>query len=447
MKKITLLSMLLCMAVSLFAQKSVVFDFATSGDGLPTAAAAEATYTYNGYELTLQNCKYSEGYDGGANYLMVYQVGKGAKIDGYVTLPSLDFKIGSITILTGSSASTNVEVALCNGSEVIETKKLSEKGAEFTWTITGDNVGTRYTLKVANKYNAQFQKIVITEASSAGTLSFKEAGDVKFGVGLSGIQTHVLEVLTDGLSNNVTIAVSGEGFSADVTTLPATGGNINVTFAGNEAGVTNGSVTITSGSLTTTANLVATTAVHRGTLNDALDAADVRALNDIAGDAEYWVTGVVAGSAENNGELAEETTYTNLALGTEAPYIPVQLPKGDIRSAINPYDNPDMIGKTVWVKGQLVTYFSTAGVKNVSDYSLDGINSGLTAIEAVQATGVRAFAANGYIKTTGENETVNVYNVTGKLVATGVAGSDIKVANKGIYIVKVGNKATKVVVR
>ena len=87
--------MLLCMAVSVFAQKSVLFDFAASGDGLPTAATTEETYTYNGYEFTMQNCKYSEGYNGGANYLMVYQVGKGAKIDGYVTLPSFDFKIGS----------------------------------------------------------------------------------------------------------------------------------------------------------------------------------------------------------------------------------------------------------------------------------------------------------------------------------------------------------------
>ena len=70
-----------------------------------------------------------------------------------------------------------------------------------------------------------------------------------------------------------------------------------------------------------------------------------------------------------------------------------------------------------------------------------------TAIDAPQAVATRAFAVNGYIKTNGNNETVYVYNVTGKLVATGVAGRDIKVNGKGIYIVKVGNKATKVVVR
>ena len=70
-----------------------------------------------------------------------------------------------------------------------------------------------------------------------------------------------------------------------------------------------------------------------------------------------------------------------------------------------------------------------------------------TALNATQAVAGRVYATNGYIKTNGNNETVSVYNVTGKLVATGMAGRDIKVNGKGIYIVKVGNKATKVVVR
>jgi hypothetical protein len=70
-----------------------------------------------------------------------------------------------------------------------------------------------------------------------------------------------------------------------------------------------------------------------------------------------------------------------------------------------------------------------------------------TALNNVQAAANRPFAVNSYIKTNGNNEAVSVYSVTGKLVATGVAGRDIKVNEKGIYIVKVGNKATKVVVR
>lgn len=67
-------------------------------------------------------------------------------------------------------------------------------------------------------------------------------------------------------------------------------------------------------------------------------------------------------------------------------------------------------------------------------------------VNAVNA-GKKIFAHNGNIITTATNETVYVYSVTGNLVATGLSGNDIKIDNKGIYIVKVGNKATKVVVR
>lgn len=448
MKKITLLSMLLCMAVSIFAQKSVTFDFTTDGSGLPTVEAVADDYTFNGYTFTIQNGKWNDGSKyGDPSYLFIYNNTKGKQIDGYVTLPAMDFKIGSISVKTGASASTSVQVALMKGDVVVETKTLNATNSDFTWTITGDEVGTRYTLKVVNTKNAQFQTITITEASSAGTLNFKNAGDVNFGVVLEGVQTQEIEVVTDGLSENVSVSVEGEGFTADVTSLPSTGGSVNVTFEGAAAGTAKGTITLKSGDLKATTNLVAVVAEHRGTLNDALSVEDVAILCDKTGTTEYWVSGVVAGSAANNGALAEETTYTNLALGTAEPYVPVQLPKGDIRTAINPYDNPDMVGETVWVKGQLLTYFSVAGIKNLTDYSLDGINAAISALESAKVINNRAFAVNGYIKTTGNNETVNVYNVTGKLVATGIAGRDIKISQKGIYIVKVGEKATKVVVR
>lgn len=448
MKKITLLTMALCMATTLFAQKSVTLDFTTDGSGLPTAAGVEADYTFQGYELTIQNGKWNKGYNAGdPGYLFIYNSGKGAEIDGYVTLPALDFKIGSITVKTGTSASTSVQVALLNGSEEIETKTLNAQDAEFTWAITGDQAGTRYTLKVMNNKNAQYQTITITEAAAEGTLAFKGGDNYNFGVALKGAQSQELEVLTDGVSSDVAVSVAGAGFEADVTTLPSTGGIITVTYTGNNAGVANGTITLTAGSLTTTADLTAVIADNEGTLSDPLSLEDVALLCDIAGETEFWVSGVVAGSASNNGKLAEETTYSNLALGTGEPYVPVQLPKGDIRTALNPMDNPDIIGETVWIKGQLLLYFSSPGVKNPTDYSLDGVNSAISGVNHVAVAKNNAYAVNGYIKTTGDNETVSVYNVTGKLVATGLAGQDIKMDAKGIYIVKVGNKATKVVVR
>lgn len=133
-------------------------------------------------------------------------------------------------------------------------------------------------------------------------------------------------------------------------------------------------------------------------------------------------------------------------MGTAEPYIPVQLPSGEVRTNLNIVDNPELKNTTVWVYGTIESYFSVPGVKNVTDFSLDGSNT-WSAVESVKAVAGKAYAVNGHIVTTGNGESVAVYNITGKLVATGVAGRDIKVAAKGLYIVKVGNKATKVVVR
>lgn len=456
MKKITLLlSMLLCMASVSFAQKSVRLDFAaldstqTAQAAIPIeeAATADTQCTLDGYTFTINNACWKKPNYGNPAYLMVYP-------NGYINLPVVDFKVGKITIKTGKGAGTSVQVKLMSGETLIEEKALDAKDTEFTWTLTGQEAGATYQL-LTSKKNAQYQYIIMEEASAAGTLSFKDAGDVAFGVVVGGSQTNDVEVVADGLSSDIAVAVEGEGFTVDQTTLPATGGILKVTYTGNAAGATaNGTLSLTSGSLTATTNLTAATAQHAGTLQDPFSPADVTMLCGKTGETEYWVSSVIAGCADNGGKLlidkdtkAPKYVATNLALvgNDSTTYIPVEL-KGDIRPDLNLVDNPTLLNTTIWVKGQLMTYFGVAGVKNLKGYSLDGINV-WSGVESVKAVSHKVYAVNGYIKTTGNNETVSVYNVTGKLVATGKAGRDIKVAAKGIYIVKVGEKATKVVVR
>lgn len=442
MKKITLLlSMLLCMASVSFAQKSVKLDFAaldTTQTIIPQDyVTVDTQCTLDGYTFTINNAKWGI-YEPNPAFLIV-------KTNGYINLPVVDFKVGKITIKTGANASRSAKVKLMNGTTLIEEKALNETDTEFSWTLTGQEAGASYQLLTSNK-NAQYQYIIMEEASATGTLSFKNAGDVEFGVALGGSQTNDVEVVADGLSSDIAVAVEGAGFTVDQTTLPAAGGTIKVSYTGNAAGTANGTLTLTSGSMTATTNLTAATAEHAGTLQDPLTPADVTTLCDKTGATEYWISSVIAGCVNTGGTLATTNVATNLALGTAEPYISVQLPKGDIRTGLNIVDNPTLLNKTVWIKGQLMTYFGTAGVKNPTDYSLDGINP-WSGVESVKAVSNKVYAVNGYIKTTGNNETVSVYNVTGKLVATGKAGRDIKVAAKGIYIVKVGDKATKVVVR
>ena len=76
---------------------------------------------------------------------------------------------------------------------------------------------------------------------------------------------------------------------------------------------------------------------------------------------------------------------SNLALGTTETNIPVQLPSGNVRKALNLKDNPTNDGITIWLYGNIATYFNVAGLKNVSDYSLDGV-TGISTISTEAAT-------------------------------------------------------------
>ena len=52
--------------------------------------------------------------------------------------------------------------------------------------------------------------------------------------------------------------------------------------------------------------------------------------------------------------------------------MPVQLPKGDVRTAVNVKDHPENIGKKVSLTGTLELYFSNPGLKSVTAYKFQG---------------------------------------------------------------------------
>lgn len=77
-----------------------------------------------------------------------------------------------------------------------------------------------------------------------------------------------------------------------------------------------------------------------------------------------------SGTAESKTNLlladnADETDYSNC--------IPVQLPSGAVRNALNLVDNPSNYKKFVTLTGSLEKYFGVAGLKSVSKYSIDGV--------------------------------------------------------------------------
>lgn len=98
----------------------------------------------------------------------------------------------------------------------------------------------------------------------------------------------------------------------------------------------------------------------------------------------FWSTGYIVGTVEGM-SITTDATFTGpfatpsnilIALSpTETDYtkcVPVQLPSGAVRTALNLVDNPGNLGKEVSVYGTLEAYFSVPGIKTVSNYIIDG---------------------------------------------------------------------------
>ena len=117
-----------------------------------------------------------------------------------------------------------------------------------------------------------------------------------------------------------------------------------------------------------------------GTQANPYTVSDVKKLNN-PGTEGVWVEGIIVGYYANNKPVAgtAEAAATNIAIATGTDTIPVALPTGDVRTALNLADHPENLDKTVKVKGDLQAYFSTTGVKNLTEYELETT----TAIDAV----------------------------------------------------------------
>ena len=50
----------------------------------------------------------------------------------------------------------------------------------------------------------------------------------------------------------------------------------------------------------------------------------------------------------------------------------VQLAKGEVRDALNLVTNPTLLGKKVFLKGDIeAAYYGIPGIKNITEYSID----------------------------------------------------------------------------
>lgn len=114
--------------------------------------------------------------------------------------------------------------------------------------------------------------------------------------------------------------------------------------------------------------------------SDMSSALDVLAARQLAGTKDVWVYGYIAGGDLSSSKASYSppfTSRTNLLLSSKSAVssregcLSVQLQQGDIRDALNLVDNPELLGRQVFLKGNIVpSYYGLPGIQGLSEYAL-----------------------------------------------------------------------------
>ncbi|MFC5775307.1 DUF6359 domain-containing protein [Ectobacillus antri] len=92
---------------------------------------------------------------------------------------------------------------------------------------------------------------------------------------------------------------------------------------------------------------------------------------------EGYIIGYTTGPSKYTND-SSKFADTNIAIADEpgetdpAKIMPVQLPPGEVRKAVNVKDHPEHVGKKVRLTGTLELYFSSPGLKSVTAYQFEG---------------------------------------------------------------------------
>lgn len=114
-----------------------------------------------------------------------------------------------------------------------------------------------------------------------------------------------------------------------------------------------------------------------GSIEDALTVDEARGR---AGEKDLWVCGYIVGGDLTSSDISFSApfhSYTNIAIASSRTVrdrdecLSVSLPVGEVRDGLNLVDNPGMLGKRVYLKGNIVaSYFGLVGVKDISEYEV-----------------------------------------------------------------------------
>ena len=95
---------------------------------------------------------------------------------------------------------------------------------------------------------------------------------------------------------------------------------------------------------------------------------------------DVWVVGYIVGGDVTTSKVNFTPPFeeiSNLAVSdnpdaaSRAECAAVQLSSGEIRDALNLVNNPDNVGRRLYIKGDIEEYYGSAGVKNIKEFQLE----------------------------------------------------------------------------
>ncbi len=115
-----------------------------------------------------------------------------------------------------------------------------------------------------------------------------------------------------------------------------------------------------------------------GAGSDTSKAYNVSEAKKHTGEQEVWVYGYIVGGDLSSSKCSFSAPFssrTNIVLANKTSVkdkslcLSVQLAKGSIRDALNLVDHPDLVGKQVYLRGDIVeSYYGIPGIQNISEY-------------------------------------------------------------------------------
>ncbi len=227
------------------------------------------------------------------------------------------------------------------------------------------NAGIR--LKIASAFLSVYPNGSLHLKSEEGKLlySYSERRFAYFSPG------KVSLVLSDGGKDNTLL--TRDLAARDMLTL-----DISVAASSSPAGNDRGGISI---KVDTTLNWRSENYTIGGSTDkgkDMEEAMSVPEAKDNIGAGDVWVYGYIVGGDLSSSKASFKGPFssrTNLVLAARAgttdrsACLSVQLQKGDIRDALNLVDNPDNLGKAVYLQGDIVeSYYGLPGLQNLTEY-------------------------------------------------------------------------------